>query len=413
MKNERTSQGRTKLLYEDNSYLSSFRAKVIACEERTPEGGKEKVWAIELDATAFFPEGGGQGADCGTLQGQQVLTVQSEGGRVFHYVKEAIPEGTEAEGILDWETRYRRMQNHSGEHLFCGFVNAEFGLENIGFHMSEDLMTIDLNGFLSKEELARIEAAANKAVYANVPVYCVYPEATDEMEYRSKIDLEEEIRVVVIEGYDACACCAPHVKTTGEIGLIKVVDSMPHRGGVRITLKCGVSAYEDYCLLHEEIAQVMRAFSAKREECHLAAERVSEQLKAQQGTITALKKQITAFYIERLREKVAGRNAGNAELIFDETLDDVQLRTLINEGVALLPGIVGGFLGNDEDGYRYIIAKNEKAQGGPELRELAKRLNEALAGRGGGSPKMIQGSVTAARGEIEAFWKKEVAEYES
>lgn len=411
MKNERTKQGVTNMLYEEDSYLEVFSAKVIACEHLEEAKG-EANWAVVLDRTAFFPEGGGQGADCGTLNGQPVFDVQSEDGAVKHFVKEPFTVGDEVEGKLDWDVRYRRMQNHSGEHLFCGIMNQKYGFENVGFHMGDDLVTVDLDGFLSPEQLKEIEEEANRAIYANAPIYCVYPEAADELVYRSKIELDAEIRVVLIEGYDACACCAPHVKTTGEIGVLKVIDSQAHRGGVRITLKCGSSAYEDYALLQDEIMQIMRAFSAKRSECHLAAERVAGQLKTQMETITALKKQITSLYIEKLREGAEKNPDKKAELIFDATLDDAQMRTLLNEGVVMIPGIVAGFMGSDEDGYRYIMAKNEAVgEEGPQLRDLARMMNETLGGRGGGSPKMIQGSVSAKRSEIEAFWKKEVVEY--
>lgn len=411
MKNERTKQGVTNMLYEEDAYLASFLAKVIACE-RLEEANNEANWAVVLDRTAFFPEGGGQDADCGTLNGQTVYDVQSVDGAVKHFVKEPFNVGEEVEGKLDWNVRYRRMQNHSGEHLFCGIMNQKYGFENVGFHMGDDLITVDLDGFLSPEQLKEIEEEANRAIYRNSPIYCVYPEASDELVYRSKIELDAEIRVVIIEGYDACACCAPHVKTTGEIGVLKVIDSQAHRGGVRITLKCGSSAYEDYALLQDEIVQIMRAFSAKRSECHLAAERVAGQLKAQMETITVLKKQITSLYIEKLREGVERNPDKKAELIFDSGLDDVQMRALLNEGVAMIPGIVAGFMGTDEEGYRYIMAKNESVgEEGPNLRDLARMMNEMLGGRGGGSPKMIQGSVSAKRSEIEAFWKKEVMEY--
>lgn len=409
MKNERTSHGVTTILYEQNSYLTSFTAKVLECREVLGEDKQGSLWALILDRTAFFPEGGGQDADKGTLGGQEVKDVKIKDGRICHLVEKPVATGNVIEGIIDWEVRNAKMQNHTGEHLFCGIMYQKYGYENVGFHMSENLVTIDLNGFLSDEQLIELEKEANEAIRKNVSVYCVYPETPDELEYRSKLELEEEIRVVIIEGYDACACCAPHVKTTGEIGIIKVIDSMPHRGGVRITLKCGKSAYEDYALLHEETAQIMRFFSSKREECHLAAKRVSLQLKTQQETITALKKQITGLHIERLRESARLNPDKRAQLIFDETLDEIQMRELLNEGVTLFRGIVGGFMGNDKEGYRFIIAAYEKPEENMvSLPELALQIRTELAGRGGGSPKMIQGSVAVSKAEIEAFWKKEV-----
>lgn len=404
MNNKRVSMGLTETIYEDDAYAKECTAKVLECREilRQKEKKEETVYGIVLDRTVFFPEGGGQSADSGLLNDLTVLDVQRENGVILHILAEPIPQGQEVIAKLDFNVRYKKMQNHSGEHLFCGLIHSLYGYENVGFHMSKDCVTVDVDGVLTAEDFARIEKLANEGVDANVPIYAVYPEHADELEYRSKLELTEDIRVVQIEGYDACACCAPHVRSTAEIGLIKVMDFMPHRGGTRFTLKCGACAREDYAVLHEEIGQIMRRFSAKREECHLAAERVAEQLKTQQENILSLKKQITDMHLEKLRDSIVNDRSEGAKLIFDANLDDVQMRTLINEGVKIAPGIVAGFLGEDETGYRYIIGKNEAATE-HDLRTLAAELNKALNGRGGGSDKMIQGNVAAKRQEIEKF----------
>lgn len=406
MNNKRVASGLTEVIYEDNAYVTECVATVLACRQTVKvSGDKEEVfYGIILDKTVFFPEGGGQPADIGVIDEETVVDVQKEDGVIYHYVKNPFAVGEKVNVQIDFAVRYRRMQNHSGEHLFCGLLHKLYGYENVGFHMSQDCVTVDVNGGLVAEDFEKLEILANDGIRKNVPITMVYPDSPDELEYRSKLELKEDIRVVLIEGYDACACCAPHVKSTAEIGLIKVMDFMSHRGGTRFTLKCGGDAFEDYQILHDEIVQIMRLFSAKREECHLAAGRISEQLKQQQDVITGLKKQITALHMEKLRASVKNNGGKKAELIFDEALDDVQMRTLVNEGVLILPGIVAGFMGNDKDGYRYIIGKNE-ATGEPDLRNLAKDMNSALNGRGGGSVKMIQGSVKAKREEIEKFFE--------
>ncbi len=407
MNNKRVNNGITEVLYEDNAYAKECAAKVLECREilRETEGVEEKLYGIVLDKTIFFPEGGGQPADEGALCGVKdlsVVDVQKEDGVILHYVKEPIEAGSQVVAKLDFTLRYERMQNHSGEHLFCGLIHKLYGYENVGFHMSKDCLTVDVNGCLSAEDFAKLEKLANEGVDANVEIKAVYPEHPDELEYRSKLELTEDIRVVLIDGYDACACCAPHVAKTGEIGLIKVVDFMSHRGGTRFTLKCGKWAREDYGILHEEIGQMMRLFSAKREECHIAATRVSEQLKSQHETITLLKKQITDLHMDKMHEAVRNNPDKTIHIIFDEALDEVQMRTLVNEGVTVVPGLVAGFMGKDGDGYRYIIGKNESVED-PDLRTFAKEMNAALNGRGGGSVKMIQGSVATSRKEIEEF----------
>lgn len=434
MNNKRINNGITEVLYEDNAYAKECVAGVLECREviRQTDDKEEKLYGIVLDKTVFFPEGGGQPADEGVLcivkdrkeetagkagaigkeetdlsslevvKELPVADVQKEDGVILHYVKEPLAEGTKVQAKLDFALRYERMQNHSGEHLFCGLIHKLYGYENVGFHMSKDCVIVDVNGSLSAEDFAKLERFANEGVDANREIKAVYPEQPDELEYRSKLELTEDIRVVLIEDYDACACCAPHVQRTGEIGLIKVMDFMSHRGGTRFTLKCGKWAREDYGILHEEITQMMRLFSAKREECHLAAARVSEQLKDQHETITVLKRQITALHMDKMHEAVHNHPDKTVHMIFDEALDEVQMRTLINEGVTIVPGLVAGFMGQDGAGYRYIIGKNESVEE-PDLRAFVKEMNAALNGRGGGSVKMIQGSVAASREEIEAF----------
>ncbi|MBE5886970.1 MAG: alanyl-tRNA editing protein [Lachnospiraceae bacterium] len=404
MNNKRVKNGLTEVLYEDDAYAKECNAKVLECRKVLRKTGEQEdtVYGIVLDRTVFFSEGGGQPADKGWINETEVLDVQKDENVILHYTKEPFDAGTDVVAKLDFAVRYERMQNHSGEHLFCGLIHKLYGYENVGFHMSKDSVTVDVNGVLGAEDFARLEKLANEGVDADAEIKAVYPDSPEELEYRSKLDLTEDIRVVIIEGYDACACCAPHVKRTGEIGLIKVMDFMSHRGGTRFTLKSGAWAREDYGMLHEEICDIMRTFSAKREECHVAAERVSEQLKSQQETITLLKKQITDLHIDKLHASVKNSGTSRVELIFAEALDEVQMRALINEGVTIASGIVAGFMGKDGEGYRYIISKNETVIE-PDLRLLAKEMNEALNGRGGGSIKMIQGSVCANRADIEEY----------
>ena len=415
MNNKRANSGITAVLYEENAYAKECEAQVLECRESVSEDGKTPLYGIVLSATVFFPEGGGQPADEGWLINLseensthakiKVLDVQKEDGVILHYVNQPLAAGSNVKAVLDWDLRYERMQNHSGEHLFCGLIHKLYGYENVGFHMSGECVTVDVNGALGAEDFEKLERLANEGIYANADIKAVYPDTPEELDYRSKLELTEDIRVVVIDGYDACACCAPHVHSTGEIGLIKVIDFMSHRGGTRFTLKSGRWARQDYAVLQKEISSIMRLFSAKREECHLAAERVSEQMKSQQETILTLKKQITALHGVRLEEMIRSNPGATAVLYFDEAMDEAQLRALVNDGVTIAAGLIAGFVGKDGEGYRYIIGKNESAEE-PDLRVLAKEMNEALQGRGGGSVKMIQGSLAASRGEIEEYFKK-------
>lgn len=402
MKNERSLKGRTELLYEADAYMKEFDAEVINCipflqlnrNQEIKLDYAEQYYAIELNQTAFFPEGGGQKSDTGFLNNYDVIDVFKEKGCIYHLINNCLNNGDKVHGKLDFKKRYRNMQNHSGEHLVCGLIHSIFGYENVGFHLSDSLITVDLNGVLSSDDFNLIEEKANEAVYENKNIYVVFPEDKDELDYRSKLELEDDIRVVIIDGYDACACCAPHLKTTSEIGLIKILDFMNHRGGTRFTLQCGQSAFETFQDIFKQNKEIMNLLSAKRELCFEAVKRQSEQLKATHQLEIQLKNEISSLYIENIK---------NESIFFTEILDDVQIRNIINECCKQDYKIVAGFMKQNSNNYRYIIGKNEKLE--IDLKQLAKELQQHFESRGGGSDKMIQGSINATELEIRSYFK--------
>jgi len=227
----------TRKLYDKDSYLREFTAKVVSCEplndaKKRSDGAE---YAVVLDQTAFFPEGGGQSSDTGNIGNAVVTDVREKNGVILHYTDVPLDAGIEVACTLNWEERFRKMQNHTGEHLLSGIVHSQFGYDNVGFHLGTDGVTVDFNGVLSEAEIGFIEYVANRAVGLNVPVTVSYPspEECAAMEYRSKLDLTENIRIVTIEGWDVCACCAPHVSCTGAVGGIKILSCENWKGGVR------------------------------------------------------------------------------------------------------------------------------------------------------------------------------------
>ena len=263
---------KTQLIYENDSYCAEFEATVLSCIENNGR------YDVVLDRTAFFPEGGGQAADKGTIDGILVLDVQINDGVVIHSLESVCPIGKTVIGKLDWQTRFTRMQRHSGEHILSGTVHSLFGYNNVGFHMSETGMKIDFDGPLTQSDIDRVEKEVNFAVWKNLKVTAFYP--TDEeiknIEYRSKLDNIENLRLVEIEGVDCCACCAPHVARTGEIGLVKIIDSMPVKGGIRLTVLAGYEALCDYSMLNTLNKQLMKTLSVTREAVSDAAKRQTE-----------------------------------------------------------------------------------------------------------------------------------------
>ena len=376
-----------KLFYAD-AHMRKFTARVLSCEERG------KLYAVTLDRTAFFPEGGGQGGDIGTLGGVQVTDTREENGEIVHFCASPLTLGAEVTGEIDWETRFARMQIHSAEHLVSGHAHSLWGCENIGFHMDEHGATIDFDRELDAEQLAQLERLANEAVWQNLPINILWPteEELAVLPFRQKKALTMPVRIVEVPGVDRCACCAPHVSFTGEIGLIRLKDRMRHRGGVRFTMLAGRTAYEDAALCAAETEALSRLFSAPQNALCTAAERVLGELEAEKYQRAAAERR----YVEARLAALAPYE-GN-RLFFENGLSSAALRALAEGGKTRCTGACAALCAED-GGYRYVMASESV-----DLRAAAKNINAALFGRGGGAPGMIQGSLHASREQIEEYF---------
>ena len=378
----------TEKLYYSDGHLSRFTARVTSCEK------EDGVWAVKLDRSAFFPGGGGQEADEGVLSDMKLLGLREEGEDIVHLTPAPLEPGALVEGRIDWPLRFSRMQGHSGEHVLSGTVHRLFGYDNVGFHMGEEAITIDFSGELSREDLSRAELEANRAIWRDVPVRTLLPTPGElaAMDYRSKKELTGQVRIVEIEGVDLCACCAPHVSHSGEVGLLKIIDSMRHRGGTRLTLLCGEAALLDYEALHENNAAVSAALSAKRLETGGAIARVMAEQEERRAELTKLKRELLQLKAAALRP------TEGSICIFESDIDMITLRELVNAGSELAGKVCAGFAGTDGD-YKYIIGSRTVP-----LRARAKEINAAIDGRGGGSDAMIQGTSRARREDIERYF---------
>lgn len=375
-----------KLFYQD-SHRSTFTAIV---QEVRPSGNG---YEIILDRTAFFPEGGGQSSDTGSLGGVSVSDVQEIDGKIIHYTDGPLVEGTEVEGCIDWTERFSKMQQHTGEHIVSGLIHKIYGYHNVGFHLGTDSVTLDFNGVVPKEKLHEIEQLANEAVAKNLPVQVLYPtdEELSKISYRSKIEIEGQVRIVVIDGYDICACCAPHVKQTGEIGLIKLVGMQNYKGGVRISMLCGFRALEDYYQKEKNNREIAVMLSAKEYETAVEVERLQEELAMKKAKIAELEQKFLEQKVETLDV------SGEIVCLFEET-DPVMTREMVNLLLKKGAKMAAVFSGNEREGYRYVLGSRSL-----DVRKNGKLLNEAFHGRGGGKPEMVQGTVQGKREEIEAF----------
>lgn len=381
---------KTERLYYINIYDTDFDARVISC------GKDEKGCFVILDRTLFYPEGGGQPSDRGRLGEAIVIDVQEKDGELLHYVDTPLKEERTVSGSIDWERRFDLMQQHSGEHIVSGLVHAQYGYDNVGFHMGEEFITIDFNGMLTMEQVEALEQKANSYIWQNRKVHSFV--ATEEekttLPYRSKKELTGEVRLVEFPGADLCACCGTHVENTGEIGLVKLVSCHKFKQGVRIEMLSGKRAWQYMNLHWQQNSQISTALSVKPGETLAAVKREQEEIFQLKGRIMELE--------QDRYERIAGKCQGKGNvLLFEEGLSGVEIRKCTDAVLDTCGGICVLLSGNDKEGYKYAVGERDG-----DIRALVKKMNEALQGRGGGKPFFAQGSLQASRQEVEGFFEE-------
>ena len=368
-------------LYDDDSFLKTFEALTVS--SRKTEKGYETV----LDRTAFFPEGGGQTGDTGVLSfgetSVRVLDTYEAAGEVVHLTDGPVPENTRVTGTLDWSVRFHKMQNHSAEHIVSGLVCGQYPYHNVGFHLGDGLVTMDYDGFLSREQLRQIEKRANEIITEDLPIKTGYPANVAEIAYRSKLDLKEHIRLVEIPGVDICACCAPHVKTTGQIGCLKILSSQKYKSGVRITMQAGAWAEETAAKAWAALETIASLVSLPPLETVAGVEKLKEKL----AETEAKARETSLKMLESLIR------TGNQRYAI------VEDRALLKDAVNLLkekyPGETAMALaGDDETGYQFMLLTPQ------DLNEVRKVL-ASFGGSGGGRDGLLQGKITCTEKEIE------------
>lgn len=380
-------------LYDNDSYAVDFDAVVISCEQTGD------MYKTELDRTLFFPEEGGQCCDKGKINGTDIVRVELDGDKVYHYSTSPFEAGERVHGSIDFALRFRNMQNHSGEHIICGIAHKLYGYENVGFHLGEDYVTMDLSGELTDEDIVRIERLANEAVIKNMPVTAVYPSEQElaSMDFRAKGEIEGRVRVVTIGDVDSCACCAPHVRFTGEIGIIKILDAMRHRGGMRLSILCGFDALRDYNERQKQAVAISNMLSVKQNEIADGVRKLLDDMAEMRAALSDKNKQLATLTIKSVEQ--SDKNI----CVFCDGFTPDQLRMIANEIKDRTPAYVAVLSGSDTDGYKYVIATDAG-----DVSEFVKSANAVLSGRGGGKGTMASGTFGALRKDIEGFFESNI-----
>lgn len=380
----------TERLYYVDPYQTEAEATVLSCE--AAKGG----WRVMLDRTVFYPTGGGQPCDLGTLASAQVLDVREAGDEVIHLCDQPLPVGQTVSCRIDWTRRFSLMQQHSGEHIVSGIIHSRFGYDNVGFHMGSEAITIDYTGEITPQELKEIELTANEAIWKNVKTEIFYPEADAlaMLSYRSKKALTGAVRIVRFPNLDTCACCGLHVAQTGEIGLVKLLSVTRFHAGSRIELLCGRQALAYFGAIYDQTREISALLSAKPLQIAAAAARQKEELGAAQYRVIQLENELFSQKAQAL--------AGKGDvLLFESAMQPNAVRRLADAVLAVCGGRCAVFAGAD-GAYQYAIGTQQG-----DLREFCRAMNAALQGRGGGKAGFVQGSVSAARSEIESFFSNE------
>jgi len=381
---------KTEKLYYADSHRKTFSATVLDCAQ-VPGG-----WEVILDATAFYPEGGGQPCDTGVLGDCNVLSVREAGETVIHLCDKPLAVGDTVTGCIDWQRRFDLMQQHSGEHMVSGVVHKLYGWHNVGFHMGAELMTVDFDGPIPAEDLQKIEDTVNAAIWENLPVRCYYPTAEElpTVPYRRKKDLDWPVRIVEFPGIDICACCGTQVKYTGEIGLAKIFSCVKFHEGVRIEMACGGRALNLLSAAYQQNKLVSQAFSAKILETGAAAVRMNETLAGEKFRANSLEKQL---YNTIARNYVNQKIAVHFEAALSPAANRVLCDTLAEHCQMAVT-----LSGSDETGYSLCIVSRTG-----DAKALGTAAAAALGGRGGGKREAFQGNLTANRQEISDFFQSQ------
>ena len=381
----------TEKLYYQDPYQTTFTARVLTCEPA------KTGFLVTLDRTAFYPEGGGQPADHGTLGAAAVTDVHEKDGVIFHTCDAPVETGVAVEGSIDWPRRFDHMQQHSGEHILSGLLCSLYDCDNVGFHLGADTVTIDYNRELTWEQVLEAERRANETIWADTPVEITFPspEALEQLHYRSKKELTGQVRIVTFPGADCCACCGTHVRRAGEVGLIKVLSCQKFREGVRMEILCGQRAYRYLSQVYDQDHAVAQLLSVKPQDTLAAVERQNAELTAAKQRMTELEDQLFSLRAQAL----TGRGS---VLLVEPPMRPDGARKLADAVAKAAGGLAAVFAG---EGNSHVYALVQ-ADGG-DITPLVKRLNAALSGRGGGRNGFAQGSVQADESAIRAFFHKE------
>ena len=363
----------TEKLYYEYPYTFSGETNVTRCVS------DKKNFRIYIDKSLFFPEGGGQPGDKGSIGGIEVLDTQEDGEDIYLVTREPLDTGA-YNTFVNREYRMKNSVAHSGEHIFSGFVCRLFNCNNVGFHMGDEGITVDFDTVLSAEDIYKIEKLSNAKIRENIEIVCSFPDENtiQKTDFRFKKEIAGKLRLVEIPGCDICACCGTHVARTGEVGIVKCVSFESHRGGTRLLLKAGESALEHYSMCAGVLPKTASLFSAKPEEAFQAAEKYIAKTEELKLRYSSMKKELFRLKAEKIQPVNGVAVALEEELVQADiiTFADI-LKACYGTGLV--------YSGNEKDGYKFVLC-------GDRADEIFVKM-KAYGAVGGGRNGCIQGRI--------------------
>ncbi|MBR6315114.1 MAG: hypothetical protein IKR49_10830 [Clostridia bacterium] len=368
----------------------------------------ETTLGVELDRTAFFPAGGGQSGDRGTLfpvgdppagtpadpAGCTVENVEIRPEGLLHLVKNTaenvkkLAPNTVLHAEIDRDKRFSDIQQHSGEHILSGVVCGRFGYTNVGFHLSDQEVTVDFDGVLTENDICKVENLVNEIIWENRPIRVFFPTEAekDSLCYRSKKEVEGPLRLVEIEGVDLCACCAPHAERTGEVGALRIVKSEKNKGGTRLWILCGKRALLDTRQKLDQNKQVSAMLSAKQSETAQAVRRLKEAHLALEYELVGMKRQLLQSQAD----------AAPVQDVQFAVLDgDMDMLRFYADRLAKKANRFAFVCTPGEDKKFILLTKTNE-----DLRPVMQALRDRCGARGGGRDGVMQGSLAATEEEL-------------
>ena len=374
----------TDKLYNDNVMLKECTATVLACEE------KDGKFLVELDRTVIFPEGGGQLSDRGKINDVNVLHAIEKEGRIFHECDQPLEVGAQVTVTLDWAVRLDRMQQHCGEHILSFVCWKLFNSQNIGFHMNEDFVTVDLDKALTEVELLQVEQATNAIIWENRPINVLNLESEEAAKLpmrKFNANLKGILRIVAVEGADVCTCCGTHPPFTGMVGCMKIIRAERRKQGQRLEILCGARAMADYAKKNNILHNLATNLSSKVDEVPERFAKMKEEI----SNLAEVVKEKTAKLLDiELQENLAGAEvrADGAKLLH-LVLDDAKNGKNLMPKLGALENVVSVVLAVQPERISYFVALGKNTAG--DCRAYIKLLNDTFGGRGGGKPDGAQG----------------------